>query len=178
MVHFYCFIDFGSAWTLDTKVFKVKVGDSRRDQVKRQLVDCYANDVDAFFRIWDEDTDFYLAQMQRYKRHFPDIGKMTSNVVQTDIHTLYRNILDGTLDSLENPPHVIRNIFRMTCLLSPDFFFKNHSARRAPSVPPVARKNLSVRPTPDDTIAAVGFALIALLYWLGSLVGCWEKVVL
>ena len=39
-------------------------------------------------------------------------------------------------------------------------------------MPPVARQNLSVRPCREDSIAAIGFALMALLYWLGSLVGC------
>lgn len=178
MVHFYCFIEDPCYLQAGSRVFKVKVGDSQRDQVKRVLVDCYATDTNAFFRLWDADTDFYLAnQLHTTPR---DNASLSSglNVIVTDIRTLYRNIISGTLDNIRNSPNVARNVFRMMSILSPSFFLENHSARRATRVPPVARKNLSVRPCREDNFAAVGFALMALLYWLGSLVGCWENAVL
>lgn len=176
MIHFYCFIEQPCNLQAGSRVFKVKVGDSHRDQVKRVLLDCYATDTDTFFRLWDADTDYFLAHQTHTQPR--DHASMSSglNVIVTDIQTLYRNIVSGTLDSLSNPPRVARNAFRMMSILSPSFFMRNHTARRAPHVPPVPRKNLSSRPTREDTIAAVGFALMALLYWLGSLVGCLEKV--
>lgn len=178
MVHFYCFIEDPCNLQAGSRVFKVKVGDSQRDQVKRVLVDCYATDTNAFFRLWDADTDYFLASQLHTKPR--DHAGMNSglDVIVTDLRTLYRHILDGNLDSIKNPTYVTRNAFRMMSILSPSFFLKNLSARRAPSVPPVARKNLSVRPCREDNIAAIGFALMALLYWLGSLVGCWENAVL
>ena len=176
MVHYYCFIEDPCNLQAGSRVFKVKVGDGQRDQVKRVLVDCYANDTNAFFRLWDADTDYWLAQNRRIKAADLDAPNFGLNVVQTDICTLYRNIISGTLDTIKNPTYVTRNAFRMMSILSPSFFFKNPTARRATHVPPVARKNLSVRPCREDNIAAVGFALMALLYWLGSLVGCLEKV--
>lgn len=176
MIHFYCFIEQPCNLQAGSRVFKVKVGDSHRDQVKRVLLDCYATDTNAFFRLWDADTDYFLAHQTHTQPR--DHAGMSSglNVIVTDIHTLYRNIVSGTLDSISNPPCVARNAFRMLSILSPSFFMRNHTARRAPHVPPVPRKNLSVRPTREDSIAAIGFALMALLYWLGSLVGCLEKV--
>ena len=178
MVHFYCFIENPSNLQAGSRVFKVKVGNSHRDQVKRILVDCYSTDTNAFFRLWDADTDYFLASQAHTQPR--DHASMSSGliVIVTDIRTLYRNIISGTLDSISNPTIVARNAFRMMSILSPSFFLKNFSARRAPHVPPVARKNLSVRPCNEDNIAAIGFALMALLYWLGSLVGCWERVVL
>lgn len=178
MVHFYCFIEDPCNLQAGSRVFKVKVGDSQRDQIKRVLVDCYSTDTNAFFRLWDADTDFFLAHQAHTQPR--DHASMSSGlvVIVTDIRTLYRNIVSGTLDNLRNSPNVTRNAFRMMSILSPSFFFKNFSARRAPSVPPVTRKNLSVRPCREDNIAAIGFALMALLYWLGSLVGCWEDAVL
>ena len=178
MVQFYCFIEDPCNLQAGSRVFKVKVGDGQRDQVKRVLVDCYATDTNAFFRLWDADTDYFLANQLHTKPR--DHASMNSGlfVIVTDIRTLYRNIISGTLDNLRNSPHVARNAFRMMSILSPSFLLKNHSARRATHVPPVARKNLSVRPCREDNIAAVGFDLMALLYWLGSLVGCWEKAVL
>ena len=178
MVQFYCFIEDPCNLQAGSSVFKVKVGDGQRDQVKRMLVDCYATDTNAFFRLWDADTDYFLAHQTHTKPR--DHASMSSglNVIVTDIRTLYRNIVSGSLDSISNPPQVAQNLFRMMSILSPSFFLKNFSARRATHVPPVARKNLSVRPCREDNIAAIGFALMALLYWLGSLVGCWERVVL
>ena len=178
MVHYYCFIEDPCNLRAGSRVFKVKVGDCQRDQIKRVFVDCYATDTNAFFRLWDEDTDYFLAsQTHSAPRDYACVSSGLE-VILTDIHTLYRNIVSGTLDSISNPTHVARNAFRMMSILSPSFFLKNFSARRATHVPPVARKNLSVRPCREDNIAAVGFALMALLYWLGSLVGCWERVVL
>ena len=178
MVHYYCFIEDPCNLQAGSRVFKVKVGYSQKDQIKRCLVDCYSSDTNAFFRLWDDDTDYFLSHQTHTAPR--DHACMNSGlvVIVTDIRTLYRNILDGTLDSISNPPQVARNVFRMMSILSPSFFIKNLSARRATSVPPVARKNLSVRPCREDTIAAIGFALMALLYWLGSLVGCWENAVL
>lgn len=178
MVHFYCFIENPCNLQAGSRVFKVKVGDGQRDQIKRVLVDCYATDTNAFFRLWDADTDYFLAHQTYTKPR--DHASMYSGlcVIVTDIQTLYRNIISGTLDTISNPTQVARNAFRMMSILSLSFLLKNHSARRATHVPPVARKNLSVRPSREDNIAAVGFALMALLYWLGSLVGCWENAVL
>lgn len=178
MIHFYCFIEDPCNLQANSRVFKVKVGDSQRDQVKRVLVDCYSTDTNAFFRLWDNDTDYFLASQTHIQPR--DHASMSSglNVIVTDIRTLYRNIISGTLDNLRNSPQVARNAFRMMSILSPSFFLKNSTARRATHVPPVARKNLSARPCREDNIAAVGFALMALLYWLGSLVGCWENAVL
>ena len=178
MVHFYCFIEAPCNLQAGSRVFKVKVGDGQRDQVKRVLVDCYATDTNAFFRLWDADTDYFLANQTHTAAR--DHASLNTGrcVIVTDIQTLYRNIVSGTLDTISNPTQVARNAFRMISILSPSFFFKNHSARRATHVPAVKRQNLSVRPTHEDLIAAVGFALMALLYWLGSLVGCWENTVL
>lgn len=178
MVHNYCFIEDPSNLRAGSRVFKVKVGDSQRDQVRRVLLDCYSTDTNAFFRLWDADTDYFLAHQTHTQPR--DHAGMSSglNVIVTDIRTLYRNILDGSLDSISNPTHVARNAFRMMSILSPSFFFKNLSARRVTHVPPVKRQNLSVRPCREDNMAAIGFALMALLYWLGSLVGCWENAVL
>jgi len=178
MVHFYCFIEDPCNLQAGSRVFKVKVGDGQKDQIKRCLVDCYATDTNAFFRLWDADTDYFLSCQTHTQPR--DHASMSSGlvVIVTDIRTLYRNILDGTLDSISNPPQVARNLFRVMSILSPSFFLENLSARRATHVPPVLRQNLSVRPCREDSIAAIGFALMCLLYWLGSLVGCWENAVL
>lgn len=178
MVHYYCFIEDASNIQPDTKIFKVKIGMSDRDQIKRQLLDCFACDTGGFFRIWDADTDYFLSHVATRKPSDLLAQNFGLSVVVTDIHTLYRNIINGTLSSLINPPHVARNAFRLLSILSPSFFMQNRPQAIKPSVPPAKRLNLSVRPTREDSIAAVGFALMAILFWLGSLVCELEKVVL
>ena len=176
MVHYYCFIEDASSIQPDTKIFKVKIGESDRDQIKRQLLDCYACDTNAFFRIWDADTDYFLNHGATRKPSDLLAQNFGLSVVVTDIHTLYRNIINGTLSALVNPPHVARNAFRLLSILSPSFIIKNRPQAIKPSVPPAKRQYLSVRPTREDSIAAVGFALMAILFWLGSLVCGLEKV--
>lgn len=178
MIHYYCFVEKGGQLTPESKVFKVAVGDSQRDQVKKTLVDCFATDTGAFFRIWDSTTDYHLSQMTTHRPADLLTQNFGLNVVKTDIRTLYRNIVNGSLETIQNPPHVLRNAFKLKAILSPTFFV-NKIGRRAKTVLPAGkRQNLSVRPTREDTIAAIGFAIMALLYWLGSLVGCLERIVL
>lgn len=176
MVHYYCFIEDASSIQPDTKIFKVKIGKSDRDQIKRQLLDCYACDTGAFFRVWDADTDYFLNHVATRKPSDLLTQSIGLSVVVTDIHTLYRNIINGTLSALVNPPHVAHNAFRLLSILSPSFLITNRPKGTKPSVPPAKRQNLSVRPTREDSIAAVGFALMAILFWLGSLVCGLEKV--
>lgn len=178
MIHYYCFIEDGTMLSPGTKVFKVAIGDGKRDQTKRTLVDCYATDTNAFFRIWDDTTDWHIAKLSVHKSSDPALQAKGLQIVKTDIQTLYRNILDGSLSTLDNPPHVTRNIIQMLSSLSPAFYYTFIGRKIKPSVPSVSRKNLSVRPTQEDSIAAVGFGLMLLLYWLGCLVGCWERAVL
>ena len=51
MTHYYCYIQSAAQLTPETKIFKVKIGENQRDQIKKSLLDCYAQDTDGFFRI-------------------------------------------------------------------------------------------------------------------------------
>ena len=178
MTHYFCYIESAVQVTPETKIFKVKVGDCRRDQVNRCLLENYAEDTGGFFRIWDGDTDYFLSRVIPQKAPNSRETCLWSLTVSTDVQTLYRHILDGTLSDLRRPPFAVRNFLRMSAILSPSFFFKNRPRRRAIPVPPGQRKNLSPRPVDDETNAALCFAAIVILFWLGSLIGCWERAVL
>lgn len=71
----------------------------------------------------------------------------------------------------------VRNFFRMASTLCPSFFFRNACKKIKKSLPPFPRKYLSVRPSSDDICAAIGFAALLFLYWLGCLLMEWEKAV-
>ena len=88
MVHYYCFIEDPCDLQAGTRVFKVKVGDCQRDQIKRVLVDCYATDTNAFFRKWDEDTNYFLACQTHSAPRDHACVSSGHVVIVTDIRTL------------------------------------------------------------------------------------------
>lgn len=178
MTLYFCYIESAAQVTAETKIFKVKVGDCRRDQIKRALLENYAEDTGGFFRVWDGDTDYFLSRVVPQRDAAGRETWLGSLTVSTDVQTLYRHILDGTLSDLRRPPFAVRNFLRMSAILSPSFFFKIRPRRKAIPVPTVPRKNLSPRPVDDETNAALCFAAIVILFWLGSLIGCWERAVL
>ena len=178
MTHYYCYIQGPVDLTLETKIFKVKVGENQRDQIKKSLLDCYAQDTDGFFRIWDDTTDYHLRMLMSKRVEDGRICFLGSQTILTDIQTLYQKIVDGDVDSIKNPPYSIRNYLRVSAILSPEFFFRNNRRQSKPSVQAGIRKNLSPRDVTDETNGAIGLAIMLLLYWLGSLVGCWEAAVL
>lgn len=178
MTHYYCYIPSANNLTPETKIFKVKIGENQRDQIKKTLLDCYAQDTDGFFRIWDDTTDYHLRMLMSKRVEDGRICFLGSQTILTDIQTLYQKIVDGDVDSIKNPPFAIRNYLRVSAILSPEFFFRNNRRQSKPSVQAGIRKNLSPRDVTDETNGAIGLGIMLLLYWIGSLVGCWEAAVL
>ena len=119
MVNFYCFIAECGAPSPHSKVFKVKVGSSYRDQVKCSLLENYAKDLGYYFHRWDERTDKML--ILRFGRHFQGSEKvgLRYETVLTSIADLYKHVIDGTLNQLTNKPNYFRNLFRSKAILDP-----------------------------------------------------------
>lgn len=174
MKTYYCFIPTNGMLDAQSKVFKVAVGISNRDQVKRQLVDLYACDCNLFFRVWDDTTEFELKCRMSQSPDASFLFGRGLKVIHVSIYQLYQAIIDGSVSMLDNPAYVNQNYFKLNAMLSPHFFFVNNPNKKVIPRAYSKRKNLSVRPTRDDHIAAIGFALIFLLYWLGSLLELWE----
>ena len=162
MKTYYCFIPTNGMLDAQSKVFKVAVGISNRDQVKRQLVDLYASDCNLFFRVWDDTTEFELKCRMSQS---PDASFLFGRGLK---------VIHVSVSMLDNPAYVNQNYFKLNAMLSPHFFFVNNPNKKVILRAYSKRKNLSVRPTREDHIAAIGFALIFLLYWLGSLLELWE----
>lgn len=175
MKTYYCFIPKSGMLDAQSKVFKVAVGISQRDQVKRQLLDLYACDCDLFFRVWDDTTEFELKCRMSQSPDSRFLVGRGLKIVNVSISKLYQAIIDDTLDMLDNPANVNHNYFIMNAKLSSRFFFLNKSKNKVIPRAYSTRKNLSIRPSSEDHIAAIGFGLVCLLYWLGSLLELWES---
>lgn len=178
MKRYYCFVPTEGKITAATKVFRVAVSSSTEDATRVLIMESYAKRRGLYFHLWNDDANREINSrlIQRPTDAF-SIGR-GCRVVYVSIKSLRQAIIEGKLYALDDDPKVTRNYFRMASTLCPSFFFRNVGAKIAKSLPPFPRKNLSVRPSTDDYAAAIGFAALLFLYWLGCLICQWEKAIL
>lgn len=177
MKRYYCLIPTTGKITAAVKVFRVSVGATAKDGAQVLFSADWAKRQGFYFHVWDDQANKEVNSrlIQRQSNSF-SLGR-GCKVVYVSISTLSQAIVAGTVHALEDDPKVTRNYFRMASTLCPSFFFQNVGAKIASSLPPFPRKNLSVRPSTDDYCAAIGFAALLFLYWLGCLLLQWEKAV-
>lgn len=178
MIRYYCFVPTEGKITAATKVFRVAVSSSKEDEVCVQTMKAYASRHGLYFHLWDDQANKEIDSrlIQRPTDAF-SVGR-GCQVVYVSIKSLRDAIVAGTLYALKDDPRDVSNYFRMASTLCPSFFFRNTCKKIKSSLPPFPRKNLSVRPTADDYCAAIAFAAILFLYWLGCLICQWEKTIL
>lgn len=178
MKRYYCFVPTEGKITAATKVFRVAVGSSKEDEVCVLRMAGYARSHGLYFHLWNDHANHEIDSrlIQRPTDAF-SVGR-GCRVVYVSIKSLRDAIVEGRLYALEDDPKYARNYFRMASTLCPSFFFRNTCKKIKSSLPPFPRKNLRVRPTTDDYCAAIAFAAILFLYWLGCLLLQWEKAVL
>lgn len=172
----YCFIVHQNELTPEDKVFRVWIGGSQRDQVKRTLLDCYACDTGAYFRLWDVDTDFELIQKSKRFVTGSSLPAFPFKMVDVSVHKLYQSIIDDTLPSLENPPFVSRNLLHQMNTLKPSFYFQNRKKCQNDPATTVPRKYLKPSKKQEDVSAMISFGLISLLFLIGALLESLERV--
>ena len=177
MIHYYCFVPTEGKITAATKVFRVAVGSSKEDEVSVLKMKAYANRHGMYFHLWNDQANKEIDSrlIQRPTDAF-SVGR-GCRVVYVSIKSLLNAIVSGTLYALDDDPKYARNYYRMASTLCPSFFFRNSFKKIFRALPPFPRKNLSVRPTADYYCAAIAFAAILFLYWLGCLLLQWEKAV-
>jgi len=177
MKRYYCLIPTTGKITAAIKVYRVSVGATAKDGAQMLFAADWAKRQGFYFHVWNDSANKEIDSrlIQRHSDSF--LFGRGCKVVYVSISSLVQAIVAGTLHSLEDDPKATRNYFRMASTLSPSFFFRNIGAKVAKSLPPFPRKNLSVRPSTDDISAAIGFAALLFLYWLGCLLLQWEKAV-
>lgn len=178
MIHYYCFMPATGKITASTKIFKVAVGSSSSDKVAKLCVESYAKRTLRYFHLWNASTELEIGSRLIHTPVDPDSFSLGYQCIHVPVKKLWRAILDQTVWKLEDEPYVTRNYRQILSILSPKFFFLHAQSSAASALPHLPRKNLSVRPSTDDICAALGFAAIVFLYWLGCLVCNLEKTLL
>lgn len=177
MIHYYCFVPTEGKITAATKIFRVAVGSSKEDATRVMIMESYAKRHGLYFHLWDDHANHEIDSrlIQRPTNAF-SVGR-GCRVVYVSIKSLRQAIIEGRVYALDDDPEYARNYFRMASTLCPSFFFQNIGKKIKSALPPFPRKNLSVRPSTEDISAAIGFAALLFLYWLGCMLLQWEKAV-
>ena len=164
----YLFVPDAENFSADSVYYIVWAGSSKRDQVKVTLLDCYSCDTGGFFRLWDEDTNMWLAAK------FNGLFSGSSRVLEVpmslhiSVSDCYKAVIDGSLAMRKNPPHVARNRFHLLSLISPSFFCRAQSAQQTHSPFPFSRLNLSELKQSEPVRVAGLFCLILILFLLSG----------
>ena len=178
MIHYYCFVPTQGKITAATKIFRVAVGSSNEDATRVMIMESYAKRHGLYFHLWNDDANREIdSRLIQRPTNAYSVGR-GCRVVYVSIKSLRQAIIAGKLYALEDDPEYARNYFRMASTLCPSFFFQNIGKKIKSALPPFPRKNLSVRPSTEDISAAIGFAALLFLYWLGCLICQWEKTIL
>ena len=175
MIHYYCFVPTLGKITATTKVFKVAVSSSSKDEFEFLCVKDYAKRKGFYFGLWNAAAEIEIGCRLIHTpldRNSISLGYLC---VHVPVKKLWLALYYHTLDQLEDEPNVTRNKAKMMAMLSPTFFFLHAQSSAASALPHLPRKNLSVRPSTDDLCAALGFGAIVFLYWVGSLLQQWES---
>ena len=176
MVHYFLYVENLESLQPGSKIFKVAIGENQRDQVKRCLLDNYAADINAVFRPWDEDSMFLVEQtISRFIKGSERV-RLPLQIIHVSIRDLYKAIVDGTLDNLDNPPRYYRNMFRAMSILSPMFYFST-SHQSKPQLAPTRRTyNLSHRRASEVSNVVISFCLILALFLLAGYLEHVERI--
>lgn len=171
----FCFVLHAGELSPEDKVYQVWIGTSKRDQVKKTLLECYAEDCGAYFRQWDEDTDYELRN--RMKRLVSASSKLIdgTRIISCTISQLYSAIINDSLSELKNPPNVLRNYMRTQSIIFPAFFQSFSRKNVCQTATPVRRQNLKPSKELVSQQVVVSFWLILALFIIGALLEGYER---
>lgn len=175
MVKYYCFFKDCEKFSPNSLVFKVKIGISHRDQVKRSLLENFAQDCGYFFRPFDDVTHSELIlRCGGSMRGSSGVDVLYSTVV-ISVAELYKSIIDDTLDYIKPDSVYNRNRFRLLSILCPAFLSSKSSSHCNTSRQPQRRKNLSPQGEWVLFNAAFGMLASVILFLLGALLEGLER---
>lgn len=165
MKSYYLFVPDGDNLTVNSVVVWFFAGSSRREQTRLKLMETYANDVGAFLRKRDEDTDFWL--ISHAKSLFPDSNcpLLHLSSAQMSVIDLYRMVIDGSLDIYVRNKERQKNYFQTLSILDANFI-RSHTKKTVIHRVPNSRRNY-LSHSVDSLIQ--GTAIVAALMVIGFL---------
>ena len=175
MVKYYCFFKDCGQFSPNSIVFKVKVGTTHRDHVKRSLLENFSQDCGYYFRPWDDVTHSELIlRCGGSMRGSNGVDVLYSTVV-VSVAELYKSIIDGTLDYIKGDSVYNRIRFRLLSILCPAFLSSKSSFHCNTSRQPYQRKNLSPESEWVLFNAAFGMLACVVLFLLGAILEGLER---
>lgn len=175
MVKYYCFFKECERFSPGSLVFKVKIGISHRDQVKRSLLENFAQDCGFYFRPWDDITHSELILRSNGSWQGSSGVDVLYSTVVVSVAELYKSIIDGTLDQYKPSSVYNRNRFRLLSILCPAFLYSKSSSNCNTSRQPYQRKNLSPESEWVLFNAAFGMLACVVLFLLGAILEGLER---
>lgn len=170
MKSIYYFCKDAEKFTCETVVFRVFIGTSKREQIRKSLLECYCADCGYFFRQRDEDSDFWLKKLSQDLRPDSKAPELYVKSASINVCTLYRLIIDGELSAYS--AKICHTIGRHKILnLCDAKYFAEHifSAKPSPR-PELKRKYLSRRVLRESDKAIFAIVGIILLFVLDAIV--------
>lgn len=166
MKSIYYFCTDAEKFTCETVVFRVFIGTSKREQIRKSLLESYCADCGYFFRQRDDDSDFWLKTLSRDLRPDSNAPELYVKSASINVCTLYRLIIDGELSAYS--AKVCHTIGRHKILnLCDAKYFAEHIGSVSPtSAFSLRRKYLShgmMRESDKAVFAIVGVLLLFIL---------------
>lgn len=175
MVHYYCFIQTQGDLSPESRVFKVKVGDSFREQAKSSLIENFASDLGWYYHVWDSTTDDRLIQATNRYRNQVRLTAFVFDTIVISVSALYKHLQDNTLDSVQPSKNYLKNRERSIAITNPTASYLQKQPKNATRAYTLTRKNLSHGYDSEFYKAVAGFTCIAFLFILGALLETLER---
>lgn len=169
MVRYYVYCECQGDIKPDTQVFKVKVGQNKRDLVKCSLLENYAEDMGYFFRPYDEITENWLILKSKSLIQGSERVGLFYQSIRITVQELYRHILDGDLDTVKPSSNYIHNLFLSKICLYPAVNLRKKLGTVFDPATTFPRKNLSRRQESIEMSAVVGIIAVSALFLIGAI---------
>ena len=178
MKKYYYFTTDLHSFNANSVLLKVSVGSSYKDAAKLTLVGEYCKMNAWYFEIVSDLSDKAVSNLA--KRIFSGcfLPILRLKTAEVSISSLYRMIIENTLDSFMNGVTSHPNLFPFLMATDSRFYFLQSVGQRFKTASPVIRKNLKRALEHDSIRSLVNFGLILILFICASMLEQCEREIM
>lgn len=151
-------------------VFCLWVGSSKRDQIRKSLVENFAFDMGYIFRVWDETTDFELITLSMRFFEGSELPLSRLHRVDMSICEFYTRLKHSNIEAIAMEARQPKGIRQLQVMFDANFVSRKSREARSRQCQSVTRKNLKSESLPSWQNAAISFCLIIALMGLDAFV--------
>lgn len=168
MKRFYYFVRNLHGFGANDVVYKVGVGSSLRESAQQELINQYAADCGCYFRLVSDESDRAIDLLA--KSLFPDskFALLHLRRANLSVSELYRMIVEDSFATFEKDLAESRSKFQLLSILSPSFFYHNHTSICHTTCQPIRRKYLSPAKGSENTHVALAVGVIIVLFLISG----------